>query len=134
MTRVRTTLTFFASRSTTYGIASQQAPGSEDAAAQYAVGLDGLHRVGRARRVVLAPRRQRRRQHALVGANRGERDAPGRSAHAAGPSAPASGASRGSGAALAPLIASTSSASAVRTPGMPSRSASSRLSGRATTT
>ena len=76
-------------------------------------------RVGRARRLVLAAPRQRRRDHPLVGDDRRERE-PARSRRAA--------------LRRRATDFSTSSASAARTPSRPSRSASSRASGRATTT
>src|SRR3954471_21548959 len=93
------------------GIAAQQAPAGEDDAPQYAVALDHLHRVGRAGRVVLAARAQQRRDEPAVGLDRQDEDPPHDD-----------------------CTWSTSSASEARTPFMPSFSASSRASGRATTT
>ena len=51
-------------------VAAQQAPRREQGAAQYAVGLNRLHRIGGARGVVLAPARQSGRDDALVDQDR----------------------------------------------------------------
>src|SRR3954451_7899434 len=93
------------------GIAAQQAPAGEDDASQYAVALDHLHRVGRAGRVVLAARAEQRRDEPAVPLEGQDEALPDHG-----------------------CTWSTSSASAARTPFMPSFSASSRASGRATTT
>ena len=97
-------------------VAAQQPPAREHEAAQDAVVAHGVDGVLRARRQVLAAPRQQRRDEAHVEADRGERDRAHR-AHA-----------------FAPPSWPTSSASAPCMPARPSRSASSRASGRATTT
>ena len=97
-------------------VAAQQPPAREHEAAPRAVVAHGLDRVVRARRQVLAAARQQRRDEALVEADRREQDGA-HGAHAFAPPSPA-----------------TSSESAPRMPAVPSRSASSRASGRATTT
>ena len=97
-------------------VAAQQPPARQHEAAQRAVVAHGLDRVVRARRQVLAAPRQQRRDEALVEADRREQDGA-HGAHAFAPPSPA-----------------TSSESAPRMPSVPSRSASSRASGRATTT
>src|SRR3954451_5619871 len=64
------------------GIASQQAPSGEHRAAHQAIRADGFDRVRRARRMVLAALRQKRRYEAPVRAHGKQSDAP-EQAHAA---------------------------------------------------
>ena len=97
-------------------VAAQQAPAREHEAARRAVGAHRLDGVVRAGRQVLAAPRQQRRDEALVEADRREQEG----AHGAQP--------------LPPPSPETSSERAPRIPAVPSRSASSRASGRATTT
>src|SRR3954447_9766805 len=94
-------------------VAAQDAPGRERRPLEDAIAPDRLDRVLRARRVVLAAAWEGRRDPALVPADGGDQER----SHAGVPPRP-----------------STSSESAVRTPFIPSRAASSRASGRATTT
>src|SRR4051794_41470640 len=101
------------------GVAAQQAPAGQDDAAQYAVPRDRLYGVARARRLVLAAARQRRRDEPLVEADGAQDGAAGERAHRAG---------------VAASAFSSSSSSARRMPARPSCSASSRAGGRATTT
>src|SRR4051794_12567288 len=99
-------------------IAAQQPPSREHEAPQYAEFAHGLDRVLRARGVVLAARGQKGGDEALVGADGRDGRATQERAHAGAD----------------PACFSSSSARAVCTPARPSRSASSRASGRATTT
>src|SRR3954454_5859584 len=91
-------------------VAAQDPPPGQDDSTQYAVALDGLDGVGRARGLVLAARRQRRRDEGAPQRDRQHGQAAGQ-AHSA-----------------------ISSASARLIPASPSREASSRASGRATST
>src|SRR3954464_12497299 len=94
-------------------VTTQNAPGGEGRALEDAIAGDRLDRVLRACRVVFAAARERGGDPALVPADRRDQER----LHAAVPPRP-----------------STSSASAVRMPPAPSRSARSRAGGRATTT
>src|SRR4051794_18887379 len=138
-------------------IAPQQAPPREHQAPKYAVLADRVDRVARARRLVLAAPWQRRRDEPLVDHDRGEHETAGETDHARGRGGGWSSvggrahASPGSSSAAdspkssagcpgrspppshRPALAS-SSTSALWTPASPSRSASSRAGGRATTT
>src|SRR4051794_32540393 len=101
------------------GVAAQQAPTGQDDAAEYAVPRDRLYGVARARGLVLAAPRQRRRDEALIEADGRQHGATGEGAHRAG---------------AAGSAFSSSSSRARRTPSRPSCSASSLAGGRATTT
>src|SRR3954463_13533508 len=91
-------------------VAAQDAPPGEDDATQYAVPRNGLNRIRGAARLVLAARCERRRDERSPQSNREDHGTPGEGHR------------------------SIKSSSASRTPSSPSRSASSRASGRATTT
>src|SRR4051812_5567078 len=99
-------------------IAAQQPPSREHEAPQYAEFAHRLDRVLRARGVVLAARGQQGGDKALVAADRRDGRAAQDAAHDFSD----------------PACFSRSSVSALCTPARPSRSASSRASGRATTT
>src|SRR5687767_14086812 len=99
-------------------VAAKEPPGGQHDAAQYAVALDGLQRVRRAGRVVLAAPRESRRDDALVEPDRRARDRARGHAEASPPRSPAW---------------SSRSRSASSTADSP-RSASSAASGRATRT
>ena len=129
-------------------VAPEHAPHREHDAPEYAVGADRVDRIARARRLVLAAPGQRRRDRPLVDDDRsdGERRADTReavraSSRGAGVGDIMRSRSSSSAAAAAPdpprsrsRARSISSPSAASTPARPSRSASSRDSGRATTT
>src|SRR4051794_14467372 len=92
------------------GVAAKDAPPGQDDPTQYAELGYGLDRIVRAARLVLAPRRDQRREERAVQRDREDRHTPAEGHR------------------------SSSSASDARTPPRPSRSASSRDSGRATIT
>src|SRR6185436_4658975 len=100
-------------------IAAQKAPPCQHQPAEYAEATDRLHRVHRARRLVLAPAREGGGDHGLIQADRRDHDPAGKAAHDV---------------ALSVIARPTRSASSRRIPSRPSRSASSRASGRATRT
>src|SRR5437868_11975486 len=62
-------------------VAAQQPPAGQDQAPEYAEAADRLRGVGRAGGLVLAAAREERRDHALVGDDRRDRDAAGPAAH-----------------------------------------------------
>src|SRR3954469_11737823 len=93
-------------------VAAQQAPGGERRSLEDAIAPDRLDRILGAARVILATAGEGGGDPALVSADRGDHQR----SHVVPPSP------------------STSSASAPRMPPVPSRSASSRAAGRATTT
>src|SRR5215210_5899749 len=98
----------------TPGVAAQEPPAGQHDAAQYAVGPDGLQRVGRARRVVLAALSQRGRDRPPVEADRSGGDGAGAHADASPPRRPAWPSSSRSASSTAASPRSANSAASVR--------------------
>jgi hypothetical protein len=121
---------------TTPRVASQQAPGREHHAPQYAVLIDCPHRVARAGWLIPAAARKGRRYKAPIDQYREGRQNPRRAPEGSptGPNGPHDPASSPAGEPERRPARSINSSSDAPIPPRPSRSANSRASGRATTT